>query len=159
MANLYPPDHTYNWTTIGSMEDLSAASLEDIHTFFKRWYGPNNATIAIGGDIDSKQALALVKRYFGDIPRGPVVGKPKPRGANLTHTKYLIQEDNVQLPQLTYTWPTVGNWHPDEAALDLLSTILSGNQAAVFDKALTVDEQIASYVNVFYLIGEFVGLM
>jgi zinc protease len=159
VANLYPPDHTYNWTTIGSMEDLSAASLEDIHTFFKRWYGPNNATIAIGGDIDSKQALALVKRYFGDIPRGPVVGKPKPRGANLTHTKYLIQEDNVQLPQLTYTWPTVGNWHPDEAALDLLSTILSGNQAAVFDKALTVDEQIASYVNVFHPTGELAGSM
>jgi zinc protease len=70
---LYPPDHPYSQTTIGSMDDLSAASLEDVHAFFRRWYGPSNAALAIGGDIDPARALELVRKYFGPIPAGPQV--------------------------------------------------------------------------------------
>src|SRR6188768_2466519 len=71
VRNLYPADHPYSWTTIGSMDDLNAASIEDVSGFFRRWYGPNNATLAIGGDVDTEEVLALAERYFGSIPRGP----------------------------------------------------------------------------------------
>ncbi len=145
--NLYPPDHPYSWTTIGSMDDLSAASLEDVTGFFRRWYGPNNATLAIGGDIDPARTLELVRKYFGSIPRGPEVQNPAPRPVQLADTRRVVIEDKVKLPQLSYTWPAVPRGHADEAALDLLADVLAANKSAVLEKALTVDEQLASSVS------------
>ena len=145
--NLYPHGHPYSWTTIGSMEDLSAASMEDVGSFFRRWYGPNNATIAIGGDIDPEATLALVERYFGSIPRGPEVDAPEPRPITLASDKRIVLEDKVQLPQLSWTWTTVPMEHQDEAALDLLASALSANRSAILDKALTVDEELVSMVS------------
>ncbi|MCZ6596232.1 MAG: pitrilysin family protein [Planctomycetota bacterium] len=155
--NLYPADHPYSWTTIGSMEDLNRATLEDVKNFFQRWYGPNNATLAIGGDVDTAAALALVKKYFGPIPRGPEVEQPKPRSAQLEHTKRVILEDRVKLPQLTYTWPTVEADHADEAALNLLASVLAGRKSAVLDRALTMEEQLASSVRCFHRSSEMAG--
>jgi len=156
---LYPPDHPYSWTTIGSMDDLSAASLEDVLSFFQRWYGPNNATLAIGGDVDTQEALALVEKYFGSIPRGPAVAKPAPRPTTLAENKRVILEDKVQLPQLSYTWPTVEQDHADEPALNLLSSVLSASKSSVLDKALTIDEQLASYVTAYNWSSELAGTM
>ena len=156
---LYPADHPYSWTTIGSMEDLGAASLEDVLSFFQRWYGPNNATLAIGGDVDTQETLALVEKYFGSIPRGPAVAKPEPRPTTLTENKRVILEDKVQLPQLSYTWPTVEMDHADEPALNLLASVLSASKSAVLDKALTIDEQLASYVTAYNWSSELAGTM
>jgi zinc protease len=156
-AALYPPDHPYSWLTIGSHEDLSAASLEDVHAFFRRWYGPNNATLAIGGDVDPEAVRALVTKWFGAIPRGPDVAKPAPRPAHLERSKRLVIEDKVQLPQLTITWPTVPAEHADEAALDLLGRILSANKSAVLDRALTVDATLAKDVSAFHDALELAG--
>jgi zinc protease len=153
----YPPDHPYSWITIGSMEDLSAASLEDVHAFFKRWYGPNNATLAIGGDIDPVETLSLVKRYFGPIPRGPEVPKPAARPVTLAATKRDVVEDRVKLPELTWSWPTVEMGHEDEAALDLLASVLSSNDASVLDKALRIDEPLASEVRAWHWAQELAG--
>ncbi|HZM00942.1 MAG TPA: pitrilysin family protein [Planctomycetota bacterium] len=147
MATLYPQGHPYSWLTIGSHEDLSAASLEDVHAFFRRWYGPNNATLAIGGDVDPAQALALARKYFGPIPRGPEVPRPLPRPTRVDHTVRLVMEDKVQFPQLSWTWPTVPRGHADEAALVMLGSILSANKAAILDKALTIDETLATRVS------------
>ena len=146
MAALYPKDHPYSWLTIGSHADLTAASLEDVSNFFRRWYGPNNATLAIGGDVDPKQALALAQRYFGSIPRGPAVARPLPRPTRLDHTARLVLEDAVQLPQLSWVWPTVPRGHVDEAALVMLAAVLSANKASILDRALTIDETLATRV-------------
>jgi zinc protease len=158
VRNLYPPDHPYSWTTIGSMDDLNAASLEDVTGFLRRWYGPNNATLAIGGDVDTDEVLALVERYFGPIPRGPEVAKPAPRPANLASEKRIVLQDRVQLPQLSITWPTVAADHADEAALDLLARLLSSSKSAVLDKALTMDAQLASSVSAFHSAAELAGV-
>ncbi len=146
MKALYPAEHSYNWLTIGSHEDLTAASLGDVVAFFQRWYGPNNATLAIGGDVDPAQVMTLVEKYFGPIPRGPEVQAPTPRPAHLGQDVRLAMEDRVQLPQLTLTWPGVEQGHPDEAALDMLARVLSANKAALLDKALTIDETLVDAV-------------
>jgi zinc protease len=139
IAALYPAGHPYSWTTIGSHEDLSAASLEDVQNFFRRWYGPNNATLAIGGDVDPDAALALAEKYFGSIPRGPAVARPEPRPTALKDSVRLVAEDKVKLPQLTMVWPTAPRDTRDEAALSMLAAVLSANKAAILDKALTID--------------------
>jgi len=154
---LYPSDHGYSWTTIGSHEDLSAATLEDVHAFFRRWYGPNNATLAIAGDIDPEATLALVERYFGPIPRGPRVPAPRPRPVRLEHDERLAMEDDVQLPQLEMVWPTVPRDHADVPALEMLTEVLSANKAALLDAALTVDEQLASRVVAYHAEGDVAG--
>jgi zinc protease len=158
-AALYPPDHPYSWTTIGSMEDLSAASLEDVKGFFRRWYGPNNATLAIGGDVKTDDVLALVEKYFGSIPRGPDVETPAPRPTSLSAEKRLIMEDRVKLPEVSLTWPAVPARSSEEAALDILASILAANDSAILDKALRIDEQLASQVSAYHrgreLAGEF----
>jgi zinc protease len=149
MAALYPKDHPYSWLTIGSHADLTAASLEDVHGFFRRWYGPNNATLAIGGDVDPSQALALAKKYFGPIPRGPQVPRPLPRPTRLEQDLRLVLEDAVQLPQLSLTWPSVPRGHADEAPMVMLAAVLSANKASILDRALTIDETLATRVSAY----------
>ena len=156
-AALYPHDHPYSWLTIGSHEDLTAASLEDVVDFFTRWYGPNNATLAIGGDVDPGEALALVERYFGSIPRGPEVARPRPRPVSLEQGVRLVMEDKVKQPQLEVRWPGAPRGHAHEAALDMLASVLSANKAALLDKALTVDETLATRVSAGHQGGELAG--
>lgn len=144
---LYPADHPYSWLTIGSHEDLSGASLDDVKSFFRRWYGPNNATLAIGGDVDFDNVRAQVEKYFGSIPRGPGVDSPAPRPVTLDAVKRVVLEDRVQLPQLTFAWPSAPERTAENAALEALAAVLSANKSAVLDRALTVDEQLASNVS------------
>ena len=146
-AELYPAEHPYHWLTIGSQEDLNAASLDDVKSFFSRWYGPNNATLAIGGDIDPKAALALAEKYFGSIPRGPEVEKPAPQPVKLAADKRILAEDRVKEPELTLTYVAVPRNAPDDAALDILGRVLSANDTSILTKALTIDEQLCSSVS------------
>jgi len=148
MAALYPADHPLSWLTIGSMEDLDRASLADVERFFRAWYGPSNATLALGGDVTAAQGFALAERWFGGLPPIRAVPIVEPRPARLAASRRLVQEDRVEVPQLTLAWPTVPGWHPDEPALNLMSEVLSANRAAVLDKALCVDEELASSVSV-----------
>ncbi len=157
LRELYPPEHPYSWPAIGSMRDLECATLEDVTGFFRRFYGPNNATLAIGGDIDPEATLALVDTYFGSLPRGPDVPPPAPRPALLSQEKRVALEDRVQLPQVTLTWPTVEAGHADEAALDLLADVLSANRGSILDRKLLVEEELASVVMVAHQAGELAG--
>ncbi|MEM7308158.1 MAG: pitrilysin family protein [Planctomycetota bacterium] len=143
---MYPAGHPLSWTTIGSMEDLDRVTLGDVERFFGRYYNPNNATLAIGGDIEPDEALALAERWFGGLPAGPQVAAPEPRAAGLAEERRVVQEDRVTVPQLTLAWPTVPTWHPDEPALNLMCEVLSANRSALLDKALMVDEELASAV-------------
>ena len=154
---MYPAGHPYSWDVIGSMADLSAASEEDVKDFFRLYYAPNNAFLAIVGDFDAAQAKAWVTKYFGDIPRGKSITRPKVEPVTLQAEKRLVYEDRVQVPRLYLDWPTIGENNDDRFALDVLATILAGPRTARITKALVYDEQSASAVQVFQSTNEDVG--
>ena len=131
---LYPEGHPYSWPTIGFVEDLDRVDVNDLKQFFLRWYGPNNATLTIGGRIDEAETLAWVKQYFGSIPRGPEVAPPEKVAVTLDEDRYISMEDNVALPLLYMAIPTVHAMHPDEAPLDVLSSILGQGETSLFYK-------------------------
>tara|TARA_B100000795_G_scaffold93535_1_gene68419 strand:- start:8516 stop:11368 length:2853 start_codon:yes stop_codon:yes gene_type:complete len=133
---LYPAGHAYSWPVIGYLDDLNRVNVNDLKAFFLRWYGPNNATLTIGGDINITETLVLVKKYFGSIPRGPEVAMPEKPVFEITEDRYISMEDNVHLPLLYMTYPTVSLRHADEAPLDVLSSILGGGKASLLYKNL-----------------------
>ncbi|MCZ6598038.1 MAG: pitrilysin family protein [Planctomycetota bacterium] len=156
---IFPVEHPLHWTPIGSMEDLDRAGLEDVAAFFRRWYGPNNATLAIGGDFEPSHALALAERWFGPLPRGPEVHPLAPQPSPLAETRRVTLQDRVQIPQVTLAWPTVPSWHPDEAALNLLADVLSANRSSVLDRALLIDEELAARVTILHRALEVAGIL
>ncbi|GGQ14020.1 M16 family metallopeptidase [Shewanella litoralis] len=133
---LYPAGHPYSWPVIGWPEDLDRATASDVKHFFQRWYGPNNATLTIGGDFDEAQTLAWINQYFGEIPRGPEVKLDAKTAVTLDKTRYISMQDKVHLPLLYIGFPTVYAQHPDEAALDLLANILGGGKTSLIYKNL-----------------------
>jgi zinc protease len=136
---LYPPGHPYSWSTIGYVEDLDRVKVDDLKAFFSRWYGPNNAVLTIGGDIDVKQTLAWVNKYFGSIAKGPEVEAAPKELVTLGQDRYVTLPDEVYLPLLQITFPTVYARHEDEAPLDVLSDILGGGKTSLFYKNLVKD--------------------
>jgi zinc protease len=156
-AAMYPPGHAYSWSVIGSMEDLSAASEEDVKSFFRLYYAPNNAILTIVGDFDPAQTKQWVARYFGSIERGKPITRPKIEPATLSAEKRLVFEDAVPLPRLYLQWPTVGTKHPDVFALEVLGAVLSGGRTARLTKALVYDRQSAASVGAFQSTSEDVG--
>jgi len=153
----YPVTHPYSWSVIGSMADLSAATEEDVKSFFRLYYAPNNAFLAIVGDFDPAQTKAWVQKYFGDIPRGKAITRPVVAPVTLDGERRLVYEDRVQLPRLYVQWPTVGEKHDDRFALDVLGVILSGPRTARLTKALVYDKQTAASVSAGQNTNEDVG--
>jgi zinc protease len=134
-AALYPYGHPYSWLTIGKLEDLDRVDVNDLKRFFLRWYGPNNATLTIGGDVKPKEVVKLVEKYFGNIPSGPEVEAMKLDAPVLESDRYVSYIDkNIRFPALVFTYPTVPRFHPDEAALDVLADILGGGRGSYFYK-------------------------
>ena len=138
---LYPEGHPYSWQTIGYIEDLNRVNVNDLKAFFLRWYGPNNATLTIGGSFDEAQALAWVDKYFGSIPRGPEVADPEIPVVTLESDRYLSMEDQVALPLLYMAFPTVHLYHPDEAPLDVLMFILGQGETSLLYKNMVKNGQ------------------
>ena len=153
----YPASHPYSWHVVGSMADLSAATEEDVKNFFRLYYAPNNAFVAIVGDFDPAQAKAWVQKYFGDIPRGKDISRPSVSPVTLGNEVRLVLEDRVQLPRLYVQWPTVGEKSDDRFALDVLGAILSGPRTARLTKALVYDKQSAASVSAGQSTNEDVG--
>jgi zinc protease len=144
---LYPTGHPYSWPVIGFMDDLNRVNVNDLKAFFLKWYGPNNATLTIGGDIDAIETLALVEQYFGSIPRGPEIGMPEKPKFTIEEDRYISMEDNVHLPLVYMSYPTVSVRHEDEAPLDVLSSILGGGKTSLLYKNL-VKNQLAVQASV-----------
>jgi zinc protease len=147
--NLYPPDHPYHWPVIGSMEDLSAASYEDVVDFFKKYYVPSNASLCIAGDIDPAKVRPLIEKWFGDVPKAasvPPMGVP---AVSLTQEKRVQLEDNVQLPRLYMAWLTPATLTPGDAECDVLASILAGGKNSRLYKRLVYEMQIAQDVSAF----------
>lgn len=142
-AALYPPQHPYSWLTIGSLADINAATRDDVVDFFKTYYTPNNATMAIVGDIDIQATRDLVTRYFGAIPPGPAVSAVGHWPVRLQSDIVLDIKDRVQLPRTYITWPTVGYFDRDEAGLDVFGMILGGGRTSRLYQELVYKRQIA----------------
>ncbi|HWK53915.1 MAG TPA: pitrilysin family protein, partial [Hyphomicrobiales bacterium] len=141
-AALYPPEHPYSWPVIGYPEDLDAATVDDLKRFFLRWYGPNNATLTIGGDVDREAVMALVVKYFGEIPVGPEVDADSYPAPTLEADRYVSYVDpNIRFPALLFTWPTVRLDHPDRVALDALNSLFSDGRKSFLYKEFVLTQK------------------
>jgi predicted Zn-dependent peptidase len=155
----YDADYSYHWPTIGSMEDLGAASLDDIRDFFRTWYRPDNAVLTVIGDFVPAEAKQLVEQYFSDIPSGgpfpPFDLERRPLGGERRET----YASPIQLPRLyrLYHLPRMGD--AEWIAADLLSSVLSGDKASRLEKALVLEQQIATDVAAYVLPTEATGMM
>jgi zinc protease len=146
---LYPPGHPYSWPVIGSMEDLSAASFEDVARFFRTYYVPNNASLVIAGDIDLANTRKLVEKWFDDVPRGKPVPALEPPTAVLDGVKRKTITDRVQLPRLYLAWHTPGLLKPGDATMDIIANLLSSGKNSRLYRRLVYDLQIAQDVGAF----------
>ena len=147
VGELYPPEHPYHWLTIGAAEDLRAARLEDVSAFFRTYYYPGNASLALAGDIDSADAFRLAEDYFGGLPSSPpppmVEAAVPPRRVSETR---LLLEDRVELPRLYLAWHSPPLFGADDAALDLVADVLAGGKTSRLYRALVYEQRIATEV-------------
>ena len=149
VEEVFPPDHPYHWPVIGSMEDLSRASYDDVVQFFKSYYGPNNTSLVVAGDIDPVETRRLVEKWFSDVkPTAPVPPLSAPPVV-LTAEKRVTLEDQVQLPRLYVAWPSPRLHTPGDEALDVLSRVLASGKNSRLYKRLVYDLQIAQDVSAF----------
>lgn len=140
---LYPEGHPYSWQTIGYVEDLDRVDVNDLKAFFLRWYGPNNATLTIGGDIDVEQTLNWVNKYFGSIPEGPAVENSKKQPVKLDRDKYITLEDRIKQPMVMIGWPTTYRGEESQASLDTLASILgSGKNSVLYQELVKTEKAI-----------------
>jgi zinc protease len=144
---MYPKGHPYNWTTIGSLEDLQAASLEDVKGFFRQYYVPNNTILVLSGDFDEKQAKGWVEKYFGPIPTGGDISRPSPEMPKLDkEIRTQVEDSLARFPRRYMVWHTVKQYAPDEPALDILSFILSNGRTSRLQSNLLYDKKLVSSV-------------
>lgn len=142
--NTYPVGHPYSWTVIGEMTDLDAASLNDVHEWFKTYYGPNNTTLVLAGDITPEEARQKVEKYYGDIPPGPPIAKQEAWVAKRTGTHRGWVQDRVPQARLYRTWNVPQFGSPEEAQLDLVAQILGGGKTSRLYKRLVYKDQVAT---------------
>lgn len=135
--NLYAYGHPYSWLTIGYIEDLNRVNVQDLKNFFLRWYGPNNAVLTVGGDVNPKQVIGWVEKYFGSIPKGPEVKPVRLPIPKLDQDRYVSMTDNyAKLPMLRIVYPSSPFFSKDEAALDCLADILGQGKTSLLYKNL-----------------------
>ncbi|MDG1528695.1 MAG: pitrilysin family protein [Polaribacter sp.] len=156
--NLYPKDHPYNWQVIGSLEDLQNATLEDVKTFFRKWYVPNNSTLVLSGDFDPAQAKKWVEKYFNEIPRGDEIIPQKKRPGTVNESKLLYFEDNfARLPMLTMAWLAVELYNKDSYAINILTQYLSQGKNAPLNQVLVDDLKLTSFTSMGTYTSELAG--
>jgi len=155
--NLYPYGHPYSWMTIGYLEDLNRSDVNDLKNFFLRWYGPNNATLTIGGDVKVPDVIKLVEKYFGPIPRGPEVKSDQYPAVQLEKTRYVSYVDNyARQPMMTISFPTVPSYNKDMAALQCLAQVLGQGRNSILYQQL-VKKQLAFQASAFSQFSELAG--
>ncbi len=153
---LYPQGHPYSWTTIGYIEDLNRVDVNDLKRFYMRWYGPNNAVLTISGDVNEKEALEMVQKYFGSISRGPDVAPQTIAPVKLDANRYISYEDNVKFPMINFAFPSAKANTKEDAALDVLAQTLAGSQGSPFYKAF-IETKKAVSANVYQYSRELAG--
>jgi zinc protease len=142
--NSYPVGHPYSWTTIGSMDDLNAASMQDVQDWFKTNYGPNNVVLVLAGDITPEAALRKVEKYYGDIPAGPPLARQSVWIAKRTGTRREVVQDRVPQARVYRVWNVPPAYSADDPALDLIAHLLGGGKTSRLYKRLVYRDQIAT---------------
>ena len=148
-SNLFSPDHSYSWPTIGWMEDIAKFELDDVIKFFRTYYSPNNASLVVGGNFDVPKMKDLIEKYFGGIPKSnsvPDIIVPKQM---ILESKKIIMEDSVQLPRIYLAWHTEKAFSKNDAAIDILSDILTSSKNARLQKSLVFEKQIVQDISSF----------
>ncbi|MCC6185993.1 MAG: insulinase family protein [Chitinophagaceae bacterium] len=157
--NLYPYGHPYSWLTIGYIEDLNRVNVGDLKNFFLRWYGPNNAVLTVGGDVNTAEVLMLAEQYFGSIPKGPEVQPLKLSAPVLDKDRYVSMMDNyAKVPMLRMVFPTTPQYSKDEAALDCLAEIIGQGNNSILYQGMVKNQKAVSaqtYNSTSELSGEF----
>lgn len=156
-SQLVPESNPYSWPVVGYLADLQKAGVEDVKEFFRLYYAPNNATIAIVGDFDPVKAKQWVTKYFGDLKKGAAITRPTVTPVTLPAEKRVTFEDRVQVPRLYLAWPTVGGDSEDDKVLDVIAAILSGPRTARLTKELVYDKQSAANISAFQATSENAG--
>jgi len=151
---MYPQDHPYSWPVIGSQEDLTVASIEDVSEFFRTYYTPSNASLCLAGDFNPTVAKQLVEKYFASIPAGPPVNQLSNWVPELSGVKRMVAQDNVKLPRLYYVWHTPAYYAPGDAEFDLLANVLASGKTSRLYQALVYEQQIAQDVNAYQASAE-----
>ena len=154
---LYPLPHPYHWMTIGSQEDLDAASLDDVKDFFQRFYSPSNASLSIAGDFSSEETLELVNHYFGDLKPGEHVARTGRQDSPLAGRVEIEMRDKVTLPRLYVAYPAPHEGHPDEPPLEIFDAIMSDGLTSRLHRSLVYEKQIAQSASVHYMPSEISG--
>jgi len=155
--NLYPKNHPYSWSTIGSAEDIKSFNLNDVSDFFSKYYAPNNSSLVIAGSFHEKKTIALIDKYFGEINSGEEFETVSVPGTSLKKSKVVIHEDNVQLERIYLSWITDKAYSRDDASLDILSDILTGSKNSRLHKSLVFEKEIAQDVSAFQFSGKYAG--
>ena len=155
---IYPSNHPYNWQVIGSLEDLDSSTLGDVKEFYSKWYVPNNVTLTLSGDFKKSEAKNLITKYFGEIPKGEDISTYEAEPVSLKANKSFYHEDNfATLPQLTITWPTVKQYHPDSYALDILINYLTEGKNAPLNQSMIEEDKVTSQISSYNHTKEIAG--
>lgn len=157
ISNLYFEGHPYSWPTIGFYDDIESYTLEDVQSFFKKYYSPSNASIVIAGNFEINKVKSLVEKYFGDIKTNITPIQINPQSAQLNKTKFLQYEDKVNLERIYIAWHTQNAFGTDDAALDILSDLLAGSKNARLTRKLVYELEIAQDVNSMQYSGKYGG--
>ena len=145
---MYPKGHPYSWTVIGEMEDLNAASLEDVQDWFKTYYGPANAVVAVAGDVDAEEILRKVTAYFGDIPSGPTLERQEVNIPNKVYDSRQVYEDRVPETRILFAWNSPEFGSKEDLYFDLISSILtSGKNSRLYQKFIYKDQSASAAVS------------
>ena len=156
---MYPEGHPYRWSVIGSMSDLSAASLDDVKSFFRQYYAPNNAVLVLSGDFDEGQARTWIEKHFGPLAKGADIKRPNPAEPKLTgEIRKTYEEPGVPLPRISLVWHGVRQYSQDEAALDMLSSVLSSGRGSRLQSNLVYGKELAQQAGAFDGTSEIGGL-
>ena len=138
---LFPYGHPYSWSTIGYLVDLDRVSVDDLKAFFLRWYGPNNATLTVAGDVSTADVMKLAEKYFGPIQQCPAVKNQEKQAAKLDKDRYISYEDNIRFPLLQLSYPSVAAQSADEAPLDILAEVLGQSKTSVIYQNLVKSQK------------------
>jgi zinc protease len=156
-AAMFAPDHPYHWPTIGSAEDIRAASIDLVREFFQRYYHPANASLALAGDVETEHAFDLAEQYFGDLPAGPAVDRVRVE-AQLSESANLVMEDRVELPRLYLAWHSPAMFAADDAELDIVADVLTHGKTSRLYKTLVYERRIATDISAFQSSREMSGI-
>jgi len=157
ICNVYPENHPYSWPTIGFLDDISSFTLEDINSFFKKYYSPSNASLVAAGDIDSIKTKELIEKYFSDIPGGQSLITKVKDLTPLETNKQIVHKESVQLERIYLAWRTGKAFSPFDASLDILADILSGSKNSRLYKSLVYEKEIAQDVTAYQYSGKYAG--